>query len=886
MGKINTVIQAFNRGRISPLALARTDLDRTALSAEVMTNQIPRTLGSTTFRPGWEYTGSRPGVCVSVPFVFSGSDLAEMEFSDELMRIWVDDELITRPAVTAAVANGQFSLGIGSWTDADESGATSVWALAGHMSLTGTGTNAAKRQQAVTVNEPGTVHALRIEIYRGPVVVKIGVSAGDDIYHSAVLKTGTHSLAFTPTGNFYIEFSNALTYPVLIDSVAVESAGVLTLPTPWAEADLPLLRGGEDSQSGDVVYFACSGYMQHAIERRDNDSWSVVQYEPEDGPFGNINISAISITPSAISGEITLTASKAYWKPEMVGELYKLTSTGQTVEASVTAEDTFTGSIFVTGIGSRTFSINISNTFSATVTLQRSTDDATWVDVTTYTAPTATTYNDALDNLQYYYRIGVKAGAFTSGTADLTLQYAGGSLSGVAKVTGYTSTTVVSAVVLSDLGGTSATRNWYRSKWSDAQGWPTAVTFYESRLWWFGKGGIWGSVVDGYESFDDEVEGDSGPINRTFGSGPVDSIAWAMPLARLVIGTATGEKSAKSTSFDEPLTPTNFSIKTPTKEGSASVNPIADGSVGLFVQRSGSSLCQLQFDLESNDYSAVDLSELIPEIGEPKITRIAIQKQPDCRIHCVRSDGTVGMLVKDDAENTLAWLDIETDGFVEDAYVFPAQVGVPEDAVYYTVRRVINGSTVRYREKWAYESNAEGGTTQKMADSFIYETGVNLSTITGLDHLEGESVILWGNGKDLGTYIVSSGSITPSETVTSYCVGLGYEWRWKSVKLAYGAQMGTSLLQPKRVNQLGLIARNIHPRALQYGPDFVTMYDMPAYENGQAVDDETVTSDYDEPTFPFGGTWDSDSRVCLKGSAPYSCTLLALVVGIETTDKG
>ena len=570
----------------------------------------------------------------------------------------------------------------------------------------------------------------------------------------------------------------------------------------------------------------------------------------------------------------------------MVGELYKLTSSGQTVSSSITAEDSFTSSIYVTGIGtSRRFSINITNTFSATVTLQRSGDDATWEDVSTYTAGTATSYNDALDNLQYYYRIGVKAGDYTSGTADVTLRYAGGSLNGIAKVTAYTSTTVVSAVVLSDLGGTDATRNWYRGKWSDAQGWPSSVVFNEGRLWWFGKGGVWGSVVDGYESFDDETDGDSGPINRTFGSGAVDRINWAMALTRLVIGTPTEEKVCRSTSFDEPLTPSNFNIKTPSREGSANVKAVPDGSIGLFVQRSGNKLYQMQFDIESNDYVSKDLSELIPEIGKPGISRIAIQRQPDRRIHCVKSDGTVAMLVKDDAENTLAWIDIETDGYIEDAYVLPAPSGYAEDTVYYTVRRTINGSTVRYREKWAYESNAEGGTSNKIADSFVYETGVSLGQITGLGHLEGESVVLWGNGKYLGSYTVSSGSITPSETVTSYCVGLPYSWKWKSVKLAYGAQMGTSLLQSKHVNQLGIIARNIHPDGFQYGPDFDTLYSLPRYEDGSQVDTNTVTSDYDEPTFPFGGTWDTDSRVCMQGSAPYPCTLLALVIGIETTDK-
>ena len=49
---------AFNRGLISPLALARVDLKRSALSAEEQTNWMPRTLGSMMLRAGWQYIGS------------------------------------------------------------------------------------------------------------------------------------------------------------------------------------------------------------------------------------------------------------------------------------------------------------------------------------------------------------------------------------------------------------------------------------------------------------------------------------------------------------------------------------------------------------------------------------------------------------------------------------------------------------------------------------------------------------------------------------------------------------------------------------------------------------------------------------------------------------
>lgn len=57
MPRNNVPLLAFNRGIISPLALARTDIERLALSAEVQTNWMPRLLSSMMLRPGLGYIG-------------------------------------------------------------------------------------------------------------------------------------------------------------------------------------------------------------------------------------------------------------------------------------------------------------------------------------------------------------------------------------------------------------------------------------------------------------------------------------------------------------------------------------------------------------------------------------------------------------------------------------------------------------------------------------------------------------------------------------------------------------------------------------------------------------------------------------------------------------
>ena len=155
---------ALNRGIISRLALARIDLNRTALAAEEMTNWRPRVLGSMSIRPGSRYLGTTRNnlLSKSFPFIYTDTDSARFEVTTGKLRVWADDALVIRGTVTAAITNGTFTSNVTGWTDSDESGAVSQWQTGGYLALLGTGTTAAIRDQAVTVNEANTAHALRI----------------------------------------------------------------------------------------------------------------------------------------------------------------------------------------------------------------------------------------------------------------------------------------------------------------------------------------------------------------------------------------------------------------------------------------------------------------------------------------------------------------------------------------------------------------------------------------------------------------------------------------------------------------------------------------------------------------------------------------------------
>jgi len=121
-------------------------------------------------------------------------------------------------------------------------------------------------------------------------------------------------------------------------------------------------------------------------------------------------------------------------------------------------------------------------------------------------------------------------------------------------------------------------------------------------------------------------------------------------------------------------------------------------------------------------------------------------------------------------------------------------------------------------------------------------------------------------------------------------IGYEYTGQFKSTKLASVTgninlrTAGIGLHDRKKVNRIGLVLKWAHYQALQYGPTFDLLLDMPAVEGGAVTPVDTIHEDYDEDNFAFGGDWDTDSRVCLQAVAPRSVTVLSAVINMESVE--
>ena len=68
-------------------------------------------------------------------------------------------------------------------------------------------------------------------------------------------------------------------------------------------------------------------------------------------------------------------------------------------------------------------------------------------------------------------------------------------------------------------------------------------------------------------------------------------------------------------------------------------------------------------------------------------------------------------------------------------------------------------------------------------DCGLAYSGEATTTLTGLDHLEGEAVDVVSNGAYLGSFTVSGGAVTLGSSVTSAFAGLNYASTLKPMKL-------------------------------------------------------------------------------------------------------
>lgn len=466
---------------------------------------------------------------------------------------------------------------------------------------------------------------------------------------------------------------------------------------------------------------------------------------------------------------------------------------------------------------------------------------------------------------------------------------------------------------------------WRLGSWSATTGYPRIGTFHQQRLFvgytTTQPQTFWASQSGDFQNFQPDSWVNASPtveandaLDYTLGAKKVSPIQWFSGTRRLVIGTETGQWVISSKGA--AVTPLDLVAEPHTSVRSAFVDPIEIDDVTLFLERDKRSVDDLGYSFQTDGFKAADLNLLADHAGLSGTEQIAYQSKPYSLVFARGADGTIPCMTYKREQNVVGWTTLKIAGSTAGAAVVESIAAIPgavkagtqvydsdnRDEVWAIVKRTIGGATKRYIEVFEgyfkgsnrslFDTRAAWQTDMlsKQADAFYVDSGITYSgasttTITGLVHLNGESVMVNGNGVVQGPFTVSSGQISGLTAVTKAHVGLSYSWQLRLLKMNYGAQTGTSVGQEKAIGTMAFVLMDA--AKFDYGVEttgekgsdaqfYAATQHMPS--NGALFSGEAK---YDMT----GGGWDTDPRLIIKGSQPLPWTLLGVAPKVTTSER-
>ena len=194
-----------------------------------------------------------------------------------------------------------------------------------------------------------------------------------------------------------------------------------------------------------------------------------------------------------------------------------------------------------------------------------------------------------------------------------------------------------------------------------------------------------------------------------------------------------------------------------------------------------------------------------------------------------------------------------------------------ENQVWIVIERIVNGSTVKYVEYLDSTLNMDSGLSGTVTGSS--------TTVTSLDHLEGETVQILIDDAVYPVQKVSSGAITVSLPSTfaskTIEVGLGYKSTIKTMRVEAGAEAGTAQGRKKRYNEVTVRLYNT----------------VGATVNGDQIPFRTSANPLGQPIPSFTGDkrvsnlgWDREGQVTVQQTQPLPMTILGITGTLVTSD--
>lgn len=712
------------------------------------------------------------------------------------------------------------------------------------------------------------------------------VPAGADDLIIKVELQGTASAGQRTVFNPYLEVSGASSTTVTNPSTGSPTGGggsqeildsVYILDTPYSHTELDEIRY---VQSADVMYLVHPNHPPYQLSRFADAQWEISEIEFYDGPYLDIqqtNEGAvlvdnpdITMTPSGITGSITMTASVAVFQPTDVGRFIRYKS-----GPDFSDETTYTG--------------NGTQTYFDIPFFPRGEDD---IQVEKATANGQRT----VQTLTTHYTVSNGQVIMTSAPSSSELiiinrANAGSGEWGYGIITAVGSSTSATVTVENELAGTNASLDWQLGAFGETAGYPSQITIHDQRLILAGTSSqpqtFWGSETFDFFNFSPDNVFNKGDVddstsyNFTIASQEVESIRWIASSTALIFGCSASVYSVSG--GQSGITSDSINIKKESSTGSLAHIPARTDSEVLFLKKLGRELSRISYSFEADGYTAKNLSLFSEHFGtESQFQQIAYQEVPNRVVWVRRANGSLVSCTYLPEQDVNGWAEHQfggTDAVVKNIGVLPT---TSEDQLYLVIQRTINGNTVKHIEVMANEFNQMNKEDATFLDSYLTYTGTAVTKISGLVHLEGEMVSVLVNGATHPDLEVIGGIITLKVPATTLIVGLPYTSKIETNPVEAGTPFGTSQATVQRVIEAGI----------RFSESLNVLYGYQADKTDRLIFRTTSTPMGSSPAlfsgiktvkFPHGQ--ELGSKIYLEQDLPLPLTVLSVILKVEITER-
>ncbi|MBR3603332.1 MAG: hypothetical protein IKL48_01360 [Elusimicrobiaceae bacterium] len=377
------------------------------------------------------------------------------------------------------------------------------------------------------------------------------------------------------------------------------------------------------------------------------------------------------------------------------------------------------------------------------------------------------------------------------------------------------------------------TSDWAEGSFHSEAGFPSCVFFYQDRLGFAGSKKepqtIWFSKTGEYENFGYlRTLEDSDAISLHLSSKKLNAIHSVAVGSKLLIFTAGSEWSL---GCNGALTPYNIEIAQEGERGASKVAPLVVGNRTLYVQSRGGVLRDFFYDYSSDCYTGRDLTLRAKHLFFNKeIKALSYQQEPDNLIWCVLNDGSLLSLTYLAEEEMWAWSKHQTQGKFLSVCCIPSR---GYDETWFLTQR--NG--VCFIERMLARMPSKAVEDQIFLDcSVSQKSNQPFSQMSGLEHLEGQKVVVLADGNPLMDVQVKDGKISFQQPVCTAHVGLSYQAQLETLPVSFETSEGS--MQDRRRRLVKITLKMLDSRGGEAGASggkLDPLYPLPSEVYGQAA---------------------------------------------------